>query len=97
MYRNTGILRSFIKILDWDLQFYEYLSDTTYIDILVRYIYEVMAWSTINNPTTKEYLMKWSKPIFLRHFVQELSPKRGIAASILLNYIIEENIEIYEQ
>jgi hypothetical protein len=69
IYRNTGILKSLVSLLKYDLQVIDSnkMDKTKQLD-LVSNIYQILAWSCLDNIANQDYFMKYIQNPFLKHF-----------------------------
>ena len=85
-FRNTGILKSLIKILEWDLIYHQYLSVSITKKLLTN-IYEILGYCCQKNPENKKFLMKYLEEPFLMHFHSDVE----VGASAFMNHLISQN------
>lgn len=89
IYRNSGILKSLIKILEWDLVYHQYLP-VKVTQGLLSSIYEILSFCCLKNSFNKASLLKYIHEPFMKHF----HSKQGIGSISLLNHLIESNEDL---
>ena len=85
-FRNTGIIKSLIKILEWDLIYHQYLSATITKKLLTG-IYEILGYCCQRNEANKKFLLKYLDEPFFMHFHSEVE----VGASAFINHLISNN------
>ena len=86
IFRSTGILKSLIRILDWDIIYQKYNSRKVTLTLL-RKIYEIMSFCCQKNQKNKAYLIKYLNEPFMIHF----NSRQGIGAIGFLNHLLDGN------
>lgn len=85
-FRNTGILKSLITLLEWDLIYHQYLSATVSKKMLSS-VYEILGFCCQKNQANKKYLLKNISEPFMMHFHSDIE----VGASAFVNHLLSEN------
>lgn len=88
-FRNTGILRSLITLLEWDLIYHQYLSASVSKKLLTS-IYEILGYCCQKNQSNKSYLLKHLSEPFFMHFHSDIE----VGASAFVNHLLSGNEEL---
>lgn len=92
LYRNTGILKSLVNLLKYDLQVIDdnKMDKTKQLD-LVSNIYLILAWSCLDNEKNQEFFMKYIKDPFLKHFESQ----RMAGSPLFIGNFVKRNKNLF--
>lgn len=90
-FRNTGIIKSLIKILEWDLIYHQYLS-VALTKKLLSSIYQILSYCCQKNQANKSYLIKYLNEPFFMHFHSDVE----VGASAFVNHLLSSNTDLLE-